>query len=338
MIKKLFFMAALLVPGLASAANPSADLSGQIVPSGGCNAGNHGLVRGRAQIAGGTMVAEDGCLIRAVSSHMDAPSDGGTFAANYGNITWWHQMHDIGHFNALRIAAYLQWGPPGGARTDSQTMANVESQLDTILSLASQVGMYVVIDCHSFPGPGGAGDNPPDWGNDQYGNATFWTTIAARYANNSNVIFEIQNEPDGDGDIAGHVTSAYNLIRSLAPNTKLITNTFNCNGSLNIIQAETAIDYTNVAASGFHPYCDANISNEMAISQQIQAAGFPVIMTEYCCGASGGGIDMNGYIAALEAGQISWFLWAAGFTDASTGITYGSDQGYGPLNITWPKD
>jgi hypothetical protein len=34
MINKLFFMAALLVPGLASAANPSADLSGQIVPSG----------------------------------------------------------------------------------------------------------------------------------------------------------------------------------------------------------------------------------------------------------------------------------------------------------------
>jgi hypothetical protein len=34
MIKKLFFLAALLVPDLAYAANPSADLSVQIVPAG----------------------------------------------------------------------------------------------------------------------------------------------------------------------------------------------------------------------------------------------------------------------------------------------------------------
>src|ERR1700730_16567866 len=34
MIKKLFFMAALLAPGLAYGGNPSADLTGQIVPAG----------------------------------------------------------------------------------------------------------------------------------------------------------------------------------------------------------------------------------------------------------------------------------------------------------------
>jgi hypothetical protein len=280
------------------------------------------------------MVAEDGCPIRSVASHMDAPSDGGAFCAAYCDINWWNTMHNIGHFNAMRIAAYTQWGAIGGARTDSQTLANVESQLDTIVSNASQTGMYVIIDNHSFPGPGGAGDNPPDWSNDTFGNATFWQAIALRYANNTNVIYEIHNEPDGDPDLANNVMNAYAQIRSLAPNTLLITNSFNCNGGLNIIQAETTVDYTNVAASGFHSYCDANIANEMAITQQIQAAGFPVMQTEICnCGPE----DVNGYLAALESGHVSWMIWTSGFTDTSTNISY-YDDGSFPINITWPKD
>jgi hypothetical protein len=60
MIKQLFFTAALLVPGLAYGANPSADLSVQIVPAGGtaCDTGtNAPSIPAAAQAAGFTTCA-----------------------------------------------------------------------------------------------------------------------------------------------------------------------------------------------------------------------------------------------------------------------------------------
>jgi hypothetical protein len=189
--------------------------------------------------------------------------------------------------------------------------------------------MYVIIDNHSFQGPNGAGGDPTDWSV----TANFWTAVAARYANNTNVIYELQNEPQPqDSTLAGHEQTIFNQIRAAAPNTLIITYSSNCADSLGFYQ-QGNINYSN-AAVGFHNYCSSDINGSLATDQAVQA-GLPVVQTEGC---SGGGDPPVAFENALDNAGISWFAWSAGFTNASTGISYGNPQCSGPFNITWPQD
>ncbi len=96
---------------------------------------------------------------------------------------------------------------------DVPTIARV---LDTIIARAKQTGMYVIIDDHSAESFGSL----TDWKL----NARFWSAIAPRYKDDTNVIYELKNEPDVHGrwsTLPDYESSAFKLIRSLAPDTRL---------------------------------------------------------------------------------------------------------------------
>jgi hypothetical protein len=70
-----------------------------------CVHGNHGALRGRPQIIpGGTIVAEDGCILRGVAAH---PFPFDPYQTYWSDVTWWQNLHDIGHFNIVRVGAWL---------------------------------------------------------------------------------------------------------------------------------------------------------------------------------------------------------------------------------------
>jgi hypothetical protein len=94
-----------------------------------------GLVRGRAHVANGTLVADNGSILRAVLTHTSADNYA---SRHYSDMNWWRALHDVGHFNAVRAAAYLGNWFGHGADMD---VAAIERVLDTIVARAKQTGM-----------------------------------------------------------------------------------------------------------------------------------------------------------------------------------------------------
>jgi hypothetical protein len=108
MIKTLFFAAALLVPGLADAGTPSADLSGQIVPAGSgisCDQGpNVGAIPAAAQAAGFTH-----CALNADFTSNTTDANGINFSNTSTFIDQCGANTSIYHFSLG-----LGFGPNGG--------------------------------------------------------------------------------------------------------------------------------------------------------------------------------------------------------------------------------
>jgi len=108
------------------------------------------------------------------------------FSSLYNDVNWWRKLHDYGHFNCVRAMAFLgNWYSTG----NMMDVRVIEGILDKYVSNAARTGMYVIIDEHSADG---VGSFPTDWNQ----TATFWSAVAPRYANDTNVIYELKNEPD----------------------------------------------------------------------------------------------------------------------------------------------
>jgi len=291
---------------------------------------SHGPLRDRARVSRGTLVAEDGSILRAVSSHtINSPE----WSRLYNDVNWWRDLHDIGHFNAVRAGAFLgSWF----GRGYSMDLPTIEGILDTFVSNAAKTGMYVIIDEHSAE----SFTTPTDWKL----NAQFWSAIAPRYKDHTNVLYELKNEPDVGKNLSalpGYENSAFALIRSLAPDTPIIAWSLESiiavddqYGLLKLLAQGNRINYSN-AAVGYHPYEATGQEQRLAeLASQMQQAGYPIVMTEY----SASTLPLS-YLHSLEAAGISWaFLDGTGFTDNDTGKTYGCCSTPNPINIIWPKD
>jgi Cellulase (glycosyl hydrolase family 5) len=290
-----------------------------------------GLVRGRAYVANGTLVADNGSILRAVSTHTSADDYA---SRHYSDVNWWRALHDVGHFNAVRAAAYLgNWFGHG----PDMDVATIERVLDTIISRAKQTGMYVIIDDHSAE----SFVSLTNWKL----NAQFWSAIAPRYKDDTNVIYELKNEPDvrGKWDALPHYeSSAFELVRSLAPATPIIawslesiTAVDDQYGLLKLLSEAKGIDYSN-AAVGYHPYEAVGQEQRLVkLASHMQQAGYPIVMTEY----SNDRTPPLSYLYGLETAGISWILLDGdGFTDAATGVSYGNPS-KNPirLRVTWPE-
>ena len=314
-----------LICGLAYA-DASASLSVNVIPSGSppkatCQLGNHGAVRGWAHVANGTLLADDGCLLQ--MSYPSAPA-----FATPGTLSDYQNMTNNGHYNTVRYSIFLGcWyddtcsGAGGG-----ETIASIESQLDTAIALAQQTGIYILIDNHNtLPSPDNEGC--PDWSADN----TIWSALAPRYAGYTNVIYQIQNEPDWCGtenytDIAENEDALYQLIRSAAPNTPIFAWTFlnpswvfgASGGLLGVLSQAPHINYSN-ATVDFHDY-SAGDTNFIATAR---GTSYPVTMSEYgVCVGSG----WDSVLSTMESLGVSW--------DCGDGYPDSSPE----FSVTWPKD
>ncbi|HVR82749.1 MAG TPA: RICIN domain-containing protein [Planctomycetota bacterium] len=246
--------------------------------------------RGRVQIQNGTVVADDGMPLRG-----NAYEGGGSSEFQVGR--------DQYHFNCFRYCCPLSADLP---------------TFDSFVDLASQYGFYVILDFHSEQIP------------DQSQWTAFWQVVAPRYANRTHVLYEMANEygpgwwPSeyGPSDIQWQ-QNAYQFIRSLAPQTHIITNSFaNTDGTmLNLVQQQaqgsSAVDYSN-ASVGFHPY---GFDPNAILSLKAQ---FPVMSTE-------GPWPPGSTLAWLESNGISWQIM-----DGPTDII--SQLASGNWAVTWAQD
>lgn len=271
-----------------------------------------GRERGRVMNKNGTVVADNGYLLRGIHTHLH------NFAyKQFQDINWWRNLRDNYHFNTVRAMAWLEWWP-----NSSETM-NLETllpRLDVAVDMAGRAGMYLIIDDHSRC----CGSYDVEL------SRKFWSAVAPRYKDRTHVIYELKNEPvfwspkDWKDKDKEYMRSLYEYVRSLAPNTHITVWGFVHKGSaqemLDVLE-KYKIDYSN-ASVAFHNYGGAS----KAPIREVQSRGYTFLDTEFATDEQ----KTNYWRQCIDESEkygISWMLLD------KTGIT--------TLNksiVNWPKD
>jgi endoglucanase len=225
-------------------------------------------------------------------------------------------------FNAVHL--YAESFDPSYPTNGSTAPGYAASRVDQIVAATRTNGLYLIITI-------GNGAN-----NGNYNAAyitNFWKFYAPRYANETHVIYEIQNEPVAWGPpySAANATppgainmevAAYNVIRQYAPNTPVLLFTYAVFGGTGGASAAlTDIHAFNTAVFGnanavwtneavaFHGY-NGWQGTSTAVSSLINS-GYPCFMTEYAGGPWGsghGGLDAE-MTSELERLGVSWLTF-----------------------------
>jgi hypothetical protein len=224
--------------------------------------------RGRVRVVDGTVVADNGSLLRAAHGNYNMPV--------YKDLSWWTDMRDNYNLNAVRLDTRITWPPDSDRVSDMIDLDAVFRDVDVAVNRAGQADMYIIIDNHTAC----CGKS-----NRTLAEA-FWGKAAPRYKNRTHVIYEMQNEPVGwlpedytAADIQFQV-DMYKFIRARAPNTHIILWSFaKANSKMKgKIDQAPSIDYGN-ASVGIHPYRHASLDGLSAIAAL--KASYPVVITEF---------------------------------------------------------
>jgi hypothetical protein len=293
------------------------------------------MPRGRVKVGNGTVLADDGSLLRMIHSYVHDH-----FSPYYTDVGWWRAMRDVGRFNTVRVMAFLGGWPKSAQVMDLKTLL---PRLDSMVDMAASEGLYLLIDNHS-----------ECCGNQNVANNTvFWNAVAPRYKDRTHVFYELKNEPWQYSGIAEYERTMYEVIRPLAPETHVvlwtIENLIHVADPLALVRSFPEVDYTNESV-GFHPYatyrrrhklCDTvGLSSHGREPQSRQLlklietlkSAYPTVMTELSPNAAGA--PDSGFLMTMEKMGISWgYLGGQGFTDASDGKTYGPPSSR--ISIQW---
>jgi hypothetical protein len=290
------------------------------------------------RVGNGTVLTDDGSLLRMIHSYVHDH-----FSPYYTNIEWWRAMREVGRFNTVRVMAFLGGWPKS---TQVMDLGTLLPRLDSMVDMAANEGLYLLIDNHS-----------ECCGNQNVANNTvFWNAVAPRYKDRTHVFYELKNEPWQYSGLTEYERTMYEVIRPLAPETHLvlwtIENLIHVADPLALVRSFPEVDYANESV-GFHPYatyrarhklCDAlglsfygrepRTRQLLKLIETLKSA-YPSVMTELSPNAAGA--PDSGFLITMEKMGISWgYLGGQGFTDASDGKTYGPPGG--KISVQWPKN
>jgi endoglucanase len=273
------------------------------------------IPRGRPQLnaARTTFVADNGQLLRGPYTSTEW-----TAAAPLSEIA---RIKDLG-CNAVHL--YAEVFDPNYPNAGSTAPGYNMAEVDKIVQRTRDLGLYLVM---TIGNGANNGNHNRQW------SAAFWNLYAARYANETHVLYEIHNEPMawGPSYLTGTTPAgaldlqieAYNIIRTHAPNTPVLlfsyavlAGTGGSNAALNDIRAfnqavfgnQNAV-WTNEAV-GFHGYGGWE-GTATAVANLINA-GYPCFMTEFGWhrwGTSGGTALEVELTTDLERLGVSWLTF-----------------------------
>lgn len=290
--------------------------------------------RGRPYInaAKTTFVADNGNLLR-----------GAIISTETGSTPSVAQLEAIKQVGLNAVHCYAErrdYGYSAGAKV---------AAVDLAVQRTREAGLYLVITI----GNGGF---------DQTFNTAFWNFYAPRYANETHVLYEIQNEPaPGNPPYSGNAAlmqmqlACYNIIRTHAPATPVMLMSYssfeNGAGVLQDIAAlGTAIDWSN-ACIAFHGYGEKGPAAIRACLETVLAAGYPCFQTEFYRWPWGTGdfalgaapslyqdVDETGDLERLGVSWLSFLTLSRVVDDArfknplnNAGITWTPDFGNWPV-------
>ena len=171
---------------------------------------------GRLSVKGADLVDSKGnkFQLRGISTH----GINWDVGSPYVNKKAFKTLRDDWGVNAIRLAMYTE---EYNGYCSGGSQAKLRKLVDKGVGYATDLGMYAIIDWHILS------DGNPNKNKAQA--KKFFTTMAKKYKNNKNVIYEICNEPNGCGwkEIKSYATENDPQIRQESSyyrgNTNLVT-------------------------------------------------------------------------------------------------------------------
>ncbi|MGW5648685.1 glycoside hydrolase family 5 protein [Saccharopolyspora sp. NPDC003752] len=208
--------------------------------------------------------------------------------------------------DVLRISMYIQ---EGGYEDDP---AKFTELVDKYVEAASQRGMYAIIDWHMLD-PG-----DPNYNLDRA--KTFFTEMAKRHKDKTNVLYEIANEPSGVewSQIKSYAEELIPVIREQDPDSVVLVGT-RAWSSLGVSEdsneqeiVDNPVNADNIMYT-FHFYA-ASHGQEYLDTLSRAADELPMFVTEFgtqeATGDGGNDFDMaQKYIDLMASKNISWTNW-----------------------------
>ena len=230
-------------------------------------------------------------------------------------------LHTLGMFqclkdwgiNCIRISVYLS--DKSFKYSDSQrytgyinAQADTRAEIDKIVGLCIQLGMYCIIDWHTMSYDISDGDILY-----QQEAVAFWDYFAQKYADVPNVLYELQNEPYGATTeaMSAYVKAEHDKILEYATNPVMIVGAMSgsINNTINAVESAGIYD----VFYSWHPYAD-----DLSVYNFERAPTFPTIISEWGNANVAGDADadhggnnpnVNGFMDSMFNYKISNSTW-----------------------------
>lgn len=277
-----------------TSSQPSVEAS--ITPIGDGFAAEHGALR----VDGAKLVDQNGNPIQlyGMSTH------GIAWFPQFVSYDSFKTLRDDWNTNCVRLAMYTHEYNGYCTGGDQEYL---KSLVRTGVDAATQLGMYVIIDWHVLQ------DQDPNVYKEQ--SKAFFKEMSETYANNTNVIYEICNEPNGYAtwdSVKAYAKEIIPVIRANDPDAVIIVGTPTWSQDIDQAKANP-LDEENILYA-LHFYAGTHkdvLWNRMDSCVQ---NGLPVIVSEFgMCDASGNGAnDFNSaqsWMDVIERHNISFFCW-----------------------------
>jgi endoglucanase len=248
-------------------------------------------------------------------------------------------------FNAVRVPVW--WGNfyPIANVSNSSWRSDAFTELDWLVSQASSLGLYVIIDMHGVVGSQSTSDDTGQenqnqyWtnSNDQGNTAYMWWEIANHYNGNPTVAgYDLINEPTGapsNTAVINAYVSLYNSVRSADANHMIFIEGTWGNWDWSMLPSPASEGWTNVVYE-MHEYQYNGSESQVEQGSTNQVNDFNNHSSYDCPGYIGEFNDMynvssvwNFSVDAYNAAGLSWTMWAYKSTNALNPSNWGF---YGP--------
>ena len=237
--------------------------------------------------------------LRGASTHGMHWGDGETFL----NKTAFQNLRDEWGVNMVRLVSYVTQGGYTQGSKDK-----LDKHIQEGVSNLTDLGMYAIIDWHVHA------ENP----NDTKSQAIeFFDMYSKMYKDQSNIIYEICNEPTGTpwNQIRPYAVDVINTIRANDPDAIIVVGTNTWSQDVDEVATNGGkIDDPNVMYT-IHFYSGSHGESLREKVRTALKAGTPVFCTEFgVCDASGnGGFDLeeaDRWIDFFEENGISYCCWS----------------------------
>ena len=237
--------------------------------------------------------------LRGASTHGMHWGDGETFL----NKTAFQNLRDEWGVNMVRLVSYVTQGGYTQGSKDK-----LDKHIQEGVSDLTDLGMYAIIDWHVHA------ENP----NDKKSEAIqFFDTYSKKYKDQSNIIYEICNEPTGTpwNQIRPYAVDVINTIRANDPDAIIVVGTNTWSQDVDEVATNGGkINDRNVMYT-IHFYSGSHGESLREKVRTALKAGTPVFCTEFgVCDASGnGGFDLeeaDRWIDFFEENGISYCCWS----------------------------
>lgn len=222
---------------------------------------------------------------------------------------------DIGA-NTIRLAMYTAEGQGYCTGGDQSKLKNL---VNNGVTYATNEGMYAIIDWHILQ------DLDPNVYKDQA--KAFFDEMSKKYADQSNVLYEICNEPNGGTSweqVKAYAEEVIPVIRANDPDAIIIVGTPNWSQDVDVAIKNPIKDQINIVYA-VHFYADTHKDNIRNKVKTAEDAGFPVLISEFSiCDASGNGNnnigEANTWINLLDQYGIGFVAWNLSNKNESSSI------------------